>query len=237
MTRRATPGAVAAVLACAGASVLLLRAATLPPPQPPLPRIAATVAVAENHPPAELLMGPPSPDSVADTLARPIFSATRRPPAPPAASALPTALPVPVGTVITADRRLVLLRVPGQARLVRVGAGDSVAGWRIAAVLADRVDILNAAGERFSLPLVRGPRPGPVPAAPIPPPGSPPAGGPPASETESDIVRTVEEIIRAANPNRAPRRRAGARRAGRRKAPPGAHPARPAPDRRLRGDL
>ncbi len=95
---------------------------------------------------------------LSETLARPLFRPDRRP--PPSAGTAPSDVPAPVADVGAAAGDLVLagvmhhgtkgsralIRVAGKPAGVWVGAGETVGGWRVAAIEPDRVAVeLNGA--------------------------------------------------------------------------------------------
>ncbi|HSS63228.1 MAG TPA: hypothetical protein VLS27_02260 [Gammaproteobacteria bacterium] len=98
---------------------------------------------------AETVTGPvrltlPPLASLGETVERPLFSETRRPPETDSDDAPITPTPLPTSTagsftvsaiVITESERAVLLVHPQSGELTRVAEGERVAGWRL-----DRVD-------------------------------------------------------------------------------------------------
>ncbi len=82
--------------------------------------------------------------SFSETLARPLFDASRRPRPKPSASAPEVAaaeIPVVklVGVVIGPDGRSALIRIPSSAELVEVSVGERIDGWRLEAIETDRI--------------------------------------------------------------------------------------------------
>lgn len=170
-----------ALLACLGAGGLL--AWRMLPSDPMPPGAARSPGIA-----APLPAAPEAPDAaaVAAALARPPFAPSRRPPAETLVAATPASLPQAVAIAIAADRRVVLLRMPGTERLLRARAGDRIPGFLVLEVLPDRAVLIDAAGALHPLKLPaprrqRAPAPDPAPS------------------TEADTVRLAEEIIRAAS--------------------------------------
>ncbi len=93
--------------------------------------------------------------ALSETIDRPLFVDTRRPPDVGTSEALATAAPIPLGPsasfslsaiVITEDERAVLLTHPQSGALTRVAEGETVAGWRLDKVENDRV-IFSKDGE------------------------------------------------------------------------------------------
>jgi hypothetical protein len=74
-----------------------------------------------------------------EVLARPVFSETRRPPAPEAAAPGATAPFTLVGVVLSATERHALLEHGQPPHLDRVAEGQEVDGWTLEAVQLDRV--------------------------------------------------------------------------------------------------
>lgn len=107
----------------------------------------------------------------ADVVERPLFAPSRRPPAAPVAAPVP---PVPVaasrpppaielvGVAMSGDRHYALVRTPG-GRSTRVAEGESVEGWQVTHIEADRIR-LNRGGDAVDISLVR-PGPPVFPAA------------------------------------------------------------------------
>lgn len=185
-----------ALLACLGAGGLLAWRMLPSDPIPPGPTRPASLA-------APLPSAPEAPDAaaIAAALARPPFAPSRRPPLETPIAATSAALPQAVAIAIAADRRMVLLRVPGTERLVRARAGDRIPGFLVLEVLPDRAVLIDASGTLHPL-LLPAPRRGRAPASPTPAspaPASPaPASPTPASGNDAETVRVAEEIIRAA---------------------------------------
>lgn len=85
--------------------------------------------------------------ALSETVERPLFTETRRPPEGEPDGAAVSASPVPAGSslsfsvsaiVITDDERAVLLVHPQSGALTRVAEGEMVAGWRLDKVESDR---------------------------------------------------------------------------------------------------
>lgn len=121
----------------------------------------------------------PPPDRYEEVNARPLFSPTRRPPAPeaPGAGAAPEASFTLVGIVISTEDRLALLEHGQPPRIERVFEGQQLDGWSVEAILPDRV-VLRHGGTREEVRPrdappgrpTRAPAPGrPQPASPPPP--------------------------------------------------------------------
>ncbi len=124
---------------------------------PPIPALPALNAGADPDP--GMAESTPVPDFVlmpigdyAETLARPIFADTRRPPepepeAPPAEPEAPPppakAPPIPgltiSGIVISSSERFALILDAGSRNLKRISIGDEVGGWRVARIEVTRI--------------------------------------------------------------------------------------------------
>lgn len=101
-------------------------------------------------------------ESLTDTIERPLFLQSRRPPAPEAAPTVEEPVrekPVAslprfvVSAIVIADgERTALLRNPSDGRMLRVVEGDDVQGWTLEEVQSDRV-VLATGGRRQELPL------------------------------------------------------------------------------------
>lgn len=113
--------------------------------------------------------------ALSETVARPLFSATRRPPEEEAGDAPDAPVSVPVGPatnfsvtaiVISEKQRAVLLTHPQSGELERVAEGESIAGWRVDKVESDRVffskngETLESALRTFGPPAPRRPQRG-----------------------------------------------------------------------------
>jgi len=126
--------------------------------------------------------------SLAATRDRPLFSASRRPPAPVVADAPApaAAAPMPVanrpadperppmaliGTVVSADERIAIVINEATRTVSRLREGDEDSGWRMRAVLA-RSAIVEKGDQSVTLGFPKpGDQPPPIAAA---PPGAPP---------------------------------------------------------------
>jgi hypothetical protein len=79
-----------------------------------------------------------------ETLARPLFHASRKP-APKLATAMPDAPAVDsptlklVGVVIVPEGRSALVRIPNTTGLVEVSIGERIEGWRLETIDTDRI--------------------------------------------------------------------------------------------------
>ncbi len=106
-------------------------------------------------------------ESFAETLNRPLFTATRRPPSPleqlqgPRATSAPTAAKgekvilgkyILRGVVVTPDQKLLLLKQMATGQIMRLKVGDALDDGRIAAIAQDHV-LLERAGKQEKLSL------------------------------------------------------------------------------------
>lgn len=160
---------------------------TVAPPAPATP-----VDEVRTPPPAQ----PARPeDLLATALARPLFSATRRPPETAASDGAggPELSDKRLsGIVIEPDRRLAIFAVTG-AKPLTLSEGESVSGWRIESITPTEISLVSPSGTRTLQPTLepasvaqaRPPRgnAAPRPAAPVQnapaqgaaqPPGAPP---------------------------------------------------------------
>lgn len=100
----------------------------------------ATVEVPPLPQPTVIEM-PPIGDFT-ETLRRPLFAASRRPPeeepAQPAMAAKAPTLKL-FGVVITPDDRSALIREPGSKEITELGVGEEVSGWMLEKVLPDHI--------------------------------------------------------------------------------------------------
>lgn len=103
----------------------------------------------------------PPLETFSETLNRPLFTATRRPPSPLAAlhgQAAPAAPAPPErtgpkgerlllgtyllnGIVVAGDRKIVMLKHAGSGKTLRVGEGDTLDDWTVSSVSADQVTL------------------------------------------------------------------------------------------------
>ena len=82
-------------------------------------------------------------EAFAETLARPLFHASRKP-APKLATVSPEAAADSptlklVGVVIGPEGRSALIRMPSSAELVEVSVGERIDGWRLETIETDRI--------------------------------------------------------------------------------------------------
>ncbi len=114
---------------------------------------APAAARATTTKPADFV-APPRQD-FAETEARPLFMASRRPfvaaqkpvaAAPKAAVALPSL--VLVGIIASAEERLALIKPANSSEVRKVGEGETVAGWQIRRIFADHIVVGAGAGEQ-----------------------------------------------------------------------------------------
>lgn len=150
------------------------------------PFAIAAVAPRREEPPVAPLTQPARLDDLlAATLARPLFSQTRRPMAnAPEAAAGPDLSGNRLAGIVTApDRRLAIFDVTGAKPLV-VAEGDTVSGWQVESITPTEVALVSSSGTRTLQPtLDSNPPPAhpqaranaaPQPAAPAARPPGPP---------------------------------------------------------------
>ena len=130
------------VFALAGALLMELislppYAATLPPNRPPPPALVPKLNVI---PKADHLVA-----RIATILARPLFSANRRP-VPLSADATITTMPRLAGIVVSESERLAFFAGAPGARSIVVAEGEHVGGYTLRAVAPDRVTLIGQDG-------------------------------------------------------------------------------------------
>lgn len=92
---------------------------------------------------------PPEGD-FAEVLARPLFSATRRPKVETSQSTAAVAASASftlIGTIISQQGHYALLKSGQSARLQRVTEGQEIEGWTVDRIFLDRVMLRNASGQ------------------------------------------------------------------------------------------
>lgn len=92
---------------------------------------------------------PPAGD-FAEVLARPLFSATRRPQLETSQSSAAVAASASftlIGTIISQQGHYALLKSGQSARLQRVTEGQEIEGWTVDRIFLDRVMLRNASGQ------------------------------------------------------------------------------------------
>lgn len=108
---------------------------------------------------------------VATSLARPLFSPSRRPPAasPAMLGAAAPSLPRVAGVVITASGRRAIFATKNGAKPLVVGEGGQVGAFTVQSIRAGQVTVLGPEGERVLKPAFDPDPPAPVrPALPQP---------------------------------------------------------------------
>ena len=140
--------------------------------------IAADRAQARPPPPsvARAERGPPSEAIVAEILARPLFSATRRPPAKSEGATVDSGLADTrlAGIVTTPGRRFAIF-APNGAKPLIVNEGDTISGWHIDRITPREVSLTGPTGTKTLQPKID-----PTLVPPAPPPGAaPPPASPP----------------------------------------------------------
>lgn len=139
-------GAVSLVLAALLAASLSAPARRWePPPAPPFAAVA---------PPASAPL-PPARIDTAETMSRPLFVPSRRPPPPaPVAGSASAAAPgtlanmTLIGTIVGPGARVALIRTSGASVVQRLAPGQSVNGWEVVEIGQDHVVIRAGAGEQ-----------------------------------------------------------------------------------------
>ena len=137
-----------------------------------------SLAGAARPPPsvARAERGPPSEAIVAEILARPLFSATRRPPAKSEGATGDSGLADTrlAGIVTTPGRRFAIF-APNGAKPLIVNEGDTISGWHIDRITPREVSLTGPTGTKTLQPKID-----PTLVPPAPPPGAaPPPASPP----------------------------------------------------------
>jgi type II secretory pathway component PulC len=98
-----------------------------------------------EHAPAAVFDMPPL-RSYAEIVQRPLFSATRRPPAPASVESVPQAVPelppirfLLTGLIVSPEERVALIRPSDGSAVMRVMEGQEVEQWVVEEILPDRV--------------------------------------------------------------------------------------------------
>lgn len=124
-------------------------------PLPPAPEVASGAAPSpQPQPPRSFSLGPRA--EFAETIDRPLFMSTRRPPVPGLVEPEPDEEPPPAppatlpgfalrGVVISPEERFALLQVAGAAELRKVNVGEQVDGWEVASIGPNRVVLKQGA--------------------------------------------------------------------------------------------
>jgi general secretion pathway protein N len=133
--------------------------------------VVAQAARSDAPSPMTRQQNPRPEELVATTLARPLFSSTRRPPqdAPSGAAADDLTDARLTGIVTTPRHRLAIFAVSGDKPL-KVAEGDAVSGWRIESITPREVSLSGPSGTKSLQPKLD-------PSL-APPPGQPPIGQP-----------------------------------------------------------
>jgi hypothetical protein len=126
-------------------TAVILWIATLPAPAAdPAPR---TEAHSDGAPPATPLAAQPL-QRMSNTRDRPLFSPTRRPPAPPPVVAVAPPPPPPppdvalLGVVMDGEDARAVVRTGPAAKILRVGIGDDIGGWKVGQIEARQLVLL-----------------------------------------------------------------------------------------------
>jgi len=166
---------------------------------------ARPAAAAKRPAPSESKLlpavAPTAPEAYPETVARPLFIATRRP--APEAPSVPQATMVKgqfilQGVTIHGDTRIAFLREKSSGRTHRVERGKDVNGVTLASVDADRVVLAQGADrEELVLSVQKGvPLPA-QPPAPGPPFVPPPAAGAPAVPNPISTLLGAQPVVGA----------------------------------------
>ena len=123
----------------------ILWIATLPAPAAdPAPH---TEGHRDGAPPVSPLAAQPL-DRISSTRDRPLFSPTRHPPATPPVFAVATPPPLPppdvalLGVVMDGEDARAVVRAGPAAKILRVGIGDDIGGWKVGQIEARQLVLL-----------------------------------------------------------------------------------------------
>lgn len=138
-------------LACCALGVVIYEEASSVP-DPPTARVAplGRAAPERNALPVPASFQMPPAGDFAQVLARPLFSATRRPPVEASQASAAVAASASftlIGTIISQQGHYALLKSGASARLQRVTEGQQVEGWTVDHIFLDRVVLRNASGQ------------------------------------------------------------------------------------------
>jgi hypothetical protein len=193
------------------AGVLASELTAAPTPETEAATGAGTLHVAQQSPAALPEPGPRPEAVVAEILARPLFSSTRRPPAQGGGPASDSGLSdTRLTGIVTAPGHRFAIFAPTGGKPLIVSEGDTVSGWRVENITPREVSLSGPEGTKTLEPKID-----PNLLPPPPPPGSTP---PPASLTPRPVpirpaaASPARPGLPPSFPNRAPLR-PGARRA------------------------
>ena len=138
--------AVLALISVAFA-VALYRVVTVRPPDTPTAAAPAESAIA---PVADASFAPPAEESFAEISARPLFSASRKPPPPPepekTADSLAPPPPPPlalVGVILAGAQKIAVIKESGTGQVRNAVTGDEITGWQLTDITADSITLKN----------------------------------------------------------------------------------------------
>lgn len=135
------------------------------------PWVAPDAATPSGTPPAVLAAGPlaegdlalPPLESFRTTVERPLFAATRAPPqvrpAQEAGGELILGRYRLTGVMIAKEYTTVLLRPATGGKVIRLGKGQELDGWKVISITADQI-VLSSGGKEQRIPLGGAPRAG-----------------------------------------------------------------------------
>lgn len=142
----------------------------------PAPSPSGALAVPAARKPAPFTLQKPQPEPIealSAALARPLFTASRRPPAAPAKA--PAALDATLAGVLTdGTEKVAIVTLAGADRALRLREGDSFQGWSVARIDTDAV-VLERNGRTERLVLTYKAPPPPAKSGPKPRESRPPA--------------------------------------------------------------
>ena len=146
-TARETVIVLAPGVICLALAGLILAEVDAAPAMPEDPRPARSSPVGTNAGPAEQDFTLPPIEALAEVTNRPLFSRTRRPPEQAEEALGQVEEFVLAGIVVSASDRIALIRHGQPIKIARLKEGQSIEGWTVRSIAADRVLIENAGSE------------------------------------------------------------------------------------------
>jgi hypothetical protein len=171
----------------------ILWIATLPAPAAdPAPR---TESHRDGTPPVNPLAAQPL-ERMSNTRDRPLFSPTRRPPRPPPVVAVAPPPPPPppdvalLGVVMDGEDARAVVRTGPAAKVLRVGIGDDIGGWKVGQIEARQL-VLLLDGRTATFTMFTGSNAKPPANAGV---AEPPSGAPPQNVAQQPQTARDEAV-------------------------------------------
>lgn len=154
MTANLNPAQLVLSGVCAALLVVLGYLLFAPLPAISVPEVHVRVAPADDDPPLARFEAPPM-SAFAEVDDHSVFNPARVRVSSPSVAGASNATTLPsdislVGVILDGDRRLALIKSPGQPLAVGLGVGGSIEGWQVTRVEPDRV-ALRASGPEQEL--------------------------------------------------------------------------------------